>query len=383
MRKALSLAVIPIVFALIAADQQPTPSASPTGTAVPTGGAVPAGTVTSVVDPGLLTHGKNVLHGITRDPKTGDLVVGVGNLLRHWNPIMGTSFSNDDSLRRITPSGTVSRLTSFPYPNALAFGPRDGMLYVATGAIGCNEMAGGFTVSHHCPGTNGIVVVDPVSGDHHDFVGKGPGYTDGVGTNAGFTAVGGIAYAPASGNFYLADTEDQRIRQVTAEGTVTTIAGGGTKGSADGVGPAAMFAYPRGIAYCPTDKNLYVADTDNNEIRKVSLDGTVTTFAGAPEAGYAEGTASAARFDHPRGIACDANGILYIADSDNNAIREITPAGMVSTLAGTKQMGTVNAVGPAARFSNPTDMWYEASDHSLYIIDLGANNVRKVTTAAP
>ncbi|HZV78998.1 MAG TPA: hypothetical protein VFF60_05215 [Candidatus Binatus sp.] len=399
MRNAWSLAIIPVILFLIAADQPvPAPSAPPSGVATPSvpqpvpataapstpaAPATPPGTVTSVVDPGLLTHGKNVLHGITRDPKTGDLVIGVSNKIAHVIPMVTTTFSNDDSLRKVTPAGAVSRLTGFPYPNAMLFNPHDGMLYVAVGAVGCNEQQGGMTVSRHCPGTNGIIVVDPATGDHHDFVGAGPGFADGKGTDARFTAAGGIAFDPATGNMFIADTENQRVRQVTLDGTVTTIAGSGTRGNADGNGATASFAYPRGIAYCANDKTLVIADTNNNEIRKVTLDGKVTTIAGTTDTGYADGPAASARFDHPRGIACDEAGIVYVADTDNNAIRAITTAGAVITLAGAKQMGTVNAVGSAARFSNPTDLWYEPSDHSLYVIDFGDNNVRKVTAAPP
>jgi DNA-binding beta-propeller fold protein YncE len=178
---------------------------------------------------------------------------------------------------------------------------------------------------------------------------------------------------------FIADTEDQRIRKVAPDGTVTTIAGSGNKGSVDGVGVAASFGYPHGIAYCTSNQALYVADTDNNEIRKVTLDGTVTTVAGALETGYADG-AGAVRFNHPHGIACDAAGNLFIADTDNNVIRMIAPTGVVSTLAGSKEMGTVDATGSAARFSNPTDLWYDGAEHALYVIDFGDNNVRKVTT---
>jgi DNA-binding beta-propeller fold protein YncE len=336
--------------------------------------------VTAVVDPGLFTHGRNVLHGIARDPKSGNIYVGVSNQLRHWNPITGQSLSNDDSLRVITPAGNVIRLTSFPYPNGILINPRDGMIYVATGAIRCNEQVGGYTVSTHCPGTHGLVVVEPATGNHHDYVGAGPGRTDAVGTNARFTAVAEVAFDPDNGNMYVTDNENHLIRQIAPDATVTTLAGAGTRSSADGVGPAAGFSGPRGIAYCAKDKSLYVADRDNNEIRKVTLDGTVSTVAGTTSAGYADGPVASARFDHPQGVACDAAGDIFVADTDNNTIRVISASGMVSTLAGAKAMGTVNGVGSEARFANPSDLWFDPSDGGLYVIDEGANNIRKVTT---
>ncbi|MBV8222641.1 MAG: hypothetical protein JO293_04725, partial [Candidatus Eremiobacteraeota bacterium] len=254
MRNAWVFALLPFVVGLMAADQ-PAPSPTP-ATALPTAApavatpaapVAPAGTVTSVVDPSKFTHGKNVLHGITRDPKTGDLVVGVSNMLVHTIPMVTTTFSNDDSLRRITPAGDVSRMTGFPFPNAMFFNPSDGMLYVAVGAVGCNTKIPGMAFStRHCSGTNGIIVVDATTGDHHDFAGAGPGFADGMGVDARFTAAGGISYDLVSGNMYIADTENQRVRQVTAKGLVTTLAGSGTRGSSDGVGPGASFAYPRG-----------------------------------------------------------------------------------------------------------------------------------------
>jgi hypothetical protein len=363
-----------------AATPAPTPTAAPTATPAPTPAGPPAGTVTAVVDPGLFTRGRNVLHGIARDPKTGDIYVGVSNSLKHWNPITGTSASNDDSLRVISSSGNVTRLTSFPYPNGIFINPRDGMIYVATGAIRCNEQVGGYTVSTHCPGTHGLVVVEPGTGNHHDYVGAGPGRTDAVGTNARFTAVAEVAFDPDNGNMYVTDNENHLIRQIAPDATVTTLAGAGTRSSADGVGPAAGFSGPRGIAYCPKDKSLVVADRDNNEIRKVMLDGTVSTVAGTTSVGYVDGPVADARFDHPQGVACDAAGDIFVADTDNNTIRVISAAGVVSTLAGSKQMGTVNAVGSAARFANPSDLWFDPSDGGLYVIDEGANNIRKVTT---
>jgi len=363
-----------------AATPAPTPTAASTATPAPTPAGPPAGTVTAVVDPGLFTHGRNVLHGIARDPKTGNIYVGVSNLLAHWNPITGMSSSNDDSLRVISPSGNVTRLTSFPYPNGILINPRDGMIYVATGAIRCNEQVGGYTVSRHCPGTNGLVVVDPATGNHHDYVGAGPGRTDAVGTNARFTAVAEVAFDPDNGNMYVTDNENHLIRQIAPDATVTTLAGVGTRSSADGVGAAAGFSGPRGIAYCAKEKSLYVADRDNNEIRKVTLDGTVSTVAGTTSVGYVDGPVASARFDHPQGVACDAAGDIFVADTDNNTIRVISASGTVSTLAGAKAMGTVNGVGSEARFANPSDLWFDPSDGSLYIIDEGANNIRKVTT---
>ncbi|HEU5479404.1 MAG TPA: hypothetical protein VFU90_06200, partial [Candidatus Tumulicola sp.] len=134
--------------------------------------------------------------------------------------------------------------------------------------------------------------------------------------------------------------------------------------------------------YCAQDKALYVADTDNNEIRKVTLEGVVTTIAGSLEAGYADGPAATARFNHPAGIVCDNVGNLYIADTNNNLIRELATVGTVSTLAGTTDAGTVDGVGAAARFSHPGDITFDPVTGALYVVDFDSNDIRKVTTSS-
>lgn len=156
------------------------------------------------------------------------------------------------------------------------------------------------------------------------------GQTDGIGAAATFYQPFGIT-ADANGNVYVADAITDRIRKISSSGQVTTLAGS-DRGYVDATGSAAQFASPSSLAV-DTSGNLYVADTNNNCIRKVTPNGTVTTLAGGTQ-GFADGMGTAARFYNPIGVAVDGVGNVFVADKFNNRIRKITPDGMVSTIAG-------------------------------------------------
>jgi len=209
------------------------------------------------------------------------------------------------------------------------------------------------------------------------LVGGGSRSADGNGTAAGFDNPSGIAI-DASGNLFVADTFSNTIRKITPTGTVTTIAGlAGSSGSADGSIGAARFNLPSGIAI-DTTGNLYVADSYNFTIRKITPAGLVTTFAGQTgNPGSADGSGISAQFCFPRGVAVDASGNLFVADSLNYTIRKITPDGLVTTFAGQAgQQGSIDGTGSAARFFSPDGIAVDAVGN-LFVADWGT--IRKIT----
>lgn len=207
------------------------------------------------------------------------------------------------------------------------------------------------------------------------------GNVDALGTGARFAYPMGIAIAP-DGTLYVVDDENQTVRKITPLGAVTTVAGlAGSQGSADGPGPAARFYHPVGLAL-DASGTLYVTDADNHTIRKMTLTGEVTTLAGAAgHKGSADGPAMAAQFNRPQGVAVDAHGTVYVADTENQTIRKITPDGAVTTLAGAaRQKGSLDGRGAAARFHDPAGVAVDANG-IIYVADNGNHTIRKVTAA--
>ncbi len=209
---------------------------------------------------------------------------------------------------------------------------------------------------------------------------SGGGVVSTVAGSAGFfNGPGGMA-VDAAGTAYVADENNNTIRKITPSGIVTTLAGSpGLHGTSDGVGSAARFDHPSGVAI-DSAGTLYVADKYNNTIRKITPAGLVSTLAGAPGAsGSANGTGSEARFTLPAGVTVDSVGNIYVADFGNHTIRKITPDAAVSTLAGLAGVaGSADGVGEAARFSLPSSLAVDGSGN-VYVADGGNYTVRKVT----
>lgn len=208
------------------------------------------------------------------------------------------------------------------------------------------------------------------------LAGSTQGYLDGTGTGARFSGVSGLV-SDTAGNLYVADSSSNRIRKVTPAGVVSTFAGASVSGKADGVGSAATFYNPTGLAI-DYEGTLYVADTGNHRIRKISPNGVVTTLAGGTASGYVDAQGADALFNSPRSVAVDLNGCVYVADTNNNCIRKITPSGEVSTLAGSTTPGFANATGSLALFNQPKGLTID-NNSNLYVADTLNNLIRKVT----
>jgi DNA-binding beta-propeller fold protein YncE len=198
----------------------------------------------------------------------------------------------------------------------------------------------------------------------------------GQGAQAAFSDPFGVAIA-LDGSVFVSDAgESNRIRKIAPDGVVTTFAGS-TEGFADGPGTSAAFNSPSGIAL-DSSSNLYVADTSNNRIRKITRDGVVSTIAGSGGNGFADGPALAAQFDGPLGVAVDARGTIFIADTYNDRIRKLDTNGQVTTVAGGTRPGLADGAANQALFDTPSGV-VATDDGVIIVADTGNDRLRKIT----
>jgi RHS repeat-associated protein len=250
------------------------------------------------------------------------------------------------------------------HPNGTALGS-DGSLYIAD------------TDNHVIRRVASDGIITTVAGNQHGFSGDG-----GPATQASLSFPRRITMG-ADGSLYIADTGNNRIRRVSPDGIITTVAGNGLRGYSGDGGPAsqARLFEPFDMASSP-DGNLYIADTQNNRIRRVSPDGIITTVAGNGLRGYSGdgGPASQARLARPWGVSFGPDGSLYIADTENHRIRRVLHNGTITTVAGNGVAGFNGDGGSATqtRLSIPYGMAFD-SDGNLYIADTGNNRIRRVS----
>ncbi len=267
----------------------------------------------------------------------------------------GNVFSgNDAAIYKTTSAGLVSHLAG----TARAYGAVDGLGSAARFGYSLSlatDLSGQVYVADQ---VNGVIRKVGPAGEVVTVAGNGQGWSrDGDRATANFTSPAAIA-ATDSGRLLVAD--DTTVRHVAPDGSVVTIAGVSSSnaiGRTDGAGTVARFGDHLGCTLAP-DGCLYVADARNHAIRKVTPAGVVSTFAGQPGvSGSTDGTGDAARFFGPRSIAADRHGNLYVTDGNNHTIRRITPAGVVTTLAGQPGIdGVTDGPAAAASFALPDEI---------------------------
>ena len=310
---------------------------------------------------------------------------GTGAAARFTNPTgvavdaAGTLYVADQSnntIRRITQAGVVTTLAGTAGSSGSADGTGAAARFnyptgVAVDAAGTLYVADFFNYTIRRITQAGVVTT--LAG-----TAGSPGSANGTGAAARFNYPNGVA-VDAAGTVYVADQGNNTIRRITQAGVVTTLAGlAGSPGSANGTGAAARFNAPSGVAVDAAG-TLYVADQGNHTIRRISAAGVVTTLAGsAGSPGSANGTGAAARFYAPYNVAVDAAGTLYVAEFNNNTVRRVTAAGVTTTLAGTAgSPGSADGTGAAARFSAPTGVAVDAAG-AVYVADYSSHTIRVI-----
>ncbi len=199
------------------------------------------------------------------------------------------------------------------------------------------------------------------------------GYADGTGIAAKFNGLSGLC-CDVNGNIFVADKANHRIRKITPSGVVTTFAGS-ISGYLDANGTAAMFYNPTGICIT-TSGDFYITDSGNHRIRKITSSGTVTTLAGSGAADFADGVGNTASFSTPTGVCVDATNNVYVADMINNLIRKITPSGVVTTLAGSTT-GFVHIIGQVTNFTHPNGVCFDATGN-IIVADMDGHRIWKI-----
>jgi sugar lactone lactonase YvrE len=285
------------------------------------------------------------------------------------------------TIRRVTPTGAVTTLAGLAGYGGSADGTGSDVRFNAPTGVAVDNAGNLYaadtwncTIRKATPAR----VVTTLAGQAGTI-----GSANGTGSNSQFALPNSVAVDGAC-NIYVADTLFDTIRKVTPVGTnweVSTLAGlPDVAGSANGVGANARFNFPCGVALDGAT-NLYVADTGNHTIRKITPVHAVTTVAGlAGVAGSTDGTGDVARFNFPSGVAVDGAANVYVADTYNNTIRKLTLSGtnwVVTTLGGTPGIwGSADGRGSAARFSNPNSLAVDSAGN-LYVADFYLNTIRK------
>ena len=275
--------------------------------------------------------------------------------------------TGNNTIRKISPAGVASTLAGQPGSHGSLDSQGSAARFWAPFGIAVDSL-GNVYVAEVANGTIRKISPAGQAGTLAGLAGN-PGNSDGVGDNAQFRNPWGVA-VDRSGTVYVADTSSSTIRKITPAGAVSTFAGlAGNPGSRDGLGSQARFCNPHGVAV-DSAGNLYVADTGNDTIRKITVTGMVTTLAGrAGSPGLADGAPGVSQLRHPQNLAVDNSGRIYVADTDNRAIRLLTSAGAMTTLAGAEDLGHPDAIAVDTL-------------GNLYVADTINNVIRRIDSPA-
>src|SRR5438105_831978 len=313
---------------------------------------------------------------------------GTGNDARFYQPAgaavdtAGNIFvadSENHTIRKVTPTGAVTTLAGLAGIPGSTDGTGSGARFYfpsGVGVDGAGSVFLGDRVNHTKRKVTPAGVVTTLAG-----LAGSSGSTDGMGSDARFNFPSGVGVDSAE-SIFVADQNNHTIRRVTSAGGVTMLVGlAGSSGSANGTGSDARFSFPSGVGM-DSGGNVYVADKNNNTIRKVTPAAVVTTLAGLPGGrGSTDGTGTSARFWSPQGLAADNAGNVFVADSPNQTIRKVTSAGVVTTLAGLAgSAGGADGTGSAARFNVPTGLAVDIAG-TVCVADTINHTIRKVTSA--
>jgi sugar lactone lactonase YvrE len=281
---------------------------------------------------------------------------------------------NTNRIRKITPNGLI---TTFAGGTA-GFQNGFGGAAQFTNPVGL-AIDGSDNIYVCDSNNNRIRKIDP-SSNVTTVAGSGTNTSiDGTGTSASFNAPFYCAL-DTNGNLFVSDYHGNVIRKVTPAGVVTTFAGSGTASSTDGTGTAATFNGPRGIKV-DSSGNLYVCEFDGQKIRKITASAVTSTIAGSGTAGSTNATGTAATFNNPVGLVLDAAMNIYVMDSSNYVIRKITTSKVVTTAAGSA--GTSGSVNNEASFNSPGGLAFDPSTGLIFVCDTGNNKIRSINAFPP
>jgi sugar lactone lactonase YvrE len=320
----------------------------------------------------VVTIAGNGMPGFVNGPALEAEFQGIFGLTADFRGNLFVADFVNNQIRKIQLGGTVGTFAGNGVPGFVDGAGEFAQFYQPTGVA--TDLQGNIYVTD--AGNNCIRKITP-DAKVSTLAGSGiAGFADGKGNIAEFNLPYGIA-ADLQGNLFVADDINNRIRKIDPTGSVTTIAGTGAPGFIDGPGSSAQFNVPDAVAV-DAGGNLFVADVANNCIRRISASGIVSTVAGDGRPGFIDGLGKGAEFKQPNGVAVDGKGNIYVADNANNSIRMISPSGQVRTVAGSFMAGFADGSGATAMFNHPFGIAIDMSGQ-LYIGDLGNNSVRKIS----